>query len=85
MKRILLSASIFGAIIAAGAGQASAEAAPRTDAAVQVAEASSGSGDLIGSVLNALTTGSAQECDGVVLDACVQLPGQTAAAEQAFA
>ncbi|MFD3464083.1 hypothetical protein ACFWVM_30590 [Nocardia fluminea] len=86
MKRILLSASIFGAIVAAATGPATADVAagPGTaQAKVQlVAEASSGSGDLVGNLLHALSTGSAAECDGIMLDVCTPLPAQPANVSQ---
>ncbi|MFC8386215.1 hypothetical protein [Nocardia sp. NPDC056952] len=82
MKRILLSASIFGAIIAAATGPATADAVAGADTAqakIQlVAEASPGSSDLVGNLLRALSSGSAAECDGVMLDVCVPLPSQPA-------
>ncbi|MEV6660070.1 hypothetical protein [Nocardia fluminea] len=87
MKRILLSASIFGAILATAVAPATADTAVRPDAGPatiqSIADASSGSSDLLGALLLALSTGSAQECDGVMLDACVPLPAQPASAQQA--
>ncbi|MGW6426267.1 hypothetical protein ACWF82_26640 [Nocardia sp. NPDC055053] len=79
MKRVLASASIFTAIMAATTGMAMADADSALGDQVglaQIAEPSAGSSDLLGNVLNALSTGSAAECDGVMLDACVPLPAQ---------
>ncbi|TCJ94481.1 hypothetical protein [Nocardia alba] len=84
MKRILLSASIFGAISATAVGPATADVAVRPDAEpAAIAEASSGSSNLLGALLLALSSGSAQKCDGIMLDVCVPLPAQPASTQQA--
>ncbi|MFC9661504.1 hypothetical protein ACFVJ5_14810 [Nocardia sp. NPDC127606] len=80
MKRVLASVGIFAAVTAASAGMATAESdlAPQRSDVGLVAEASPGSSDLVGNLLRALSTGSAAECDGVMLDVCVPLPTQPA-------
>lgn len=79
MKRVLASASILTAIMAASTGMATADSAPGgfgQAGVAQIAEPSAGSSDVLGNLLNALSTGSAAECDGVMLDACVPLSAQ---------
>lgn len=56
-----------------------------SDVNAPVADASAGSSDVIGNLLHALSTGSAAECDGVMLDVCVPIPAQPASTQQALA
>ncbi|MFD3748128.1 hypothetical protein [Nocardia sp. NPDC058633] len=73
MKRVLVSVGVFAAIAAAAVGTATAEA-PQQANVRPVADASSGSSDLFGKLLLALASGSAAECDGVMLDVCTPIP-----------
>ncbi|MFD3706333.1 hypothetical protein ACFWUP_24600 [Nocardia sp. NPDC058658] len=77
MKRILVGAGVFAAMMAATTGMAVADPAP--EQVRVVADASTGSSDLVGHLLRALSTGSAAECDGIMLDACVPVGGVSAA------
>ncbi|MFE6924995.1 hypothetical protein ACFVAV_28525 [Nocardia sp. NPDC057663] len=75
MKRVLASAGIFTAIMAASTGMATAgaDSAPGSlgqTGVARIADPSSGSSDLLGNLLHALSTGSAAECT-VILDGCV--------------
>ncbi|MFF2397550.1 hypothetical protein ACWFRF_33420 [Nocardia sp. NPDC055165] len=80
MKRVLAGVGIFAAVMVASAGMATADSglAPQRSDVELVAEASPGSSDLVGNLLRALSSGSAAECDGVMLDVCVPLPSQPA-------
>ncbi|MGW5921470.1 hypothetical protein ACWFPY_20990 [Nocardia fluminea] len=78
MKRVLAGVGIFAAVMVASAGMATADSAPQRSDVELVAEASPVSSDLVGNLLRALSTGSAAECDGVMLDVCVPLPTQPA-------
>jgi hypothetical protein len=84
MKRVLASVGIFAAVTAASAAMATADSdlAPQRSDVELVAEASPVSSDLVGNLLRALSTGSAAECDGVMLDVCVPLPAQPAHGSQ---
>ncbi|MGW6724580.1 hypothetical protein ACWF9G_01620 [Nocardia sp. NPDC055029] len=75
MKQVLVSASILTAIMAASTGMATAEAdsAPESfgqAGVARIADPSSGSSDVLGNLLHALSTGSAADCV-VILDGCV--------------
>ncbi|WP_446224507.1 hypothetical protein ACTWPB_04905 [Nocardia sp. IBHARD005] len=90
MKRVLVSAGIFGAMMAATTGMAAADAglAPQTytqQANVLIAQPSSGSGEAMGGdffdVIAVLATGSAEPCDGLQTDVCNEFPAQAAQAQ----
>ncbi len=90
MKRVLVGASILAAFMTTATGMAAADSQPSNsiagaEIAQTVADASSGSSDLLGALLLGLSSGSDQECPGVELDTCVPIGAQPASAQQAVA
>ncbi|MFC6009570.1 hypothetical protein [Nocardia lasii] len=76
MKRVFAGVGVVAAIMTAGAGVAVAEVPAH--GVQQVAEPSTGSGDLLTGQLyhlfTQLASGSSQPCDGIQTDVCLPTP-----------